>query len=95
MTTFFQFSDFHILPKKGMTRAEGDPCSKIERVIKLAKDTNIKPVFSIITGDLSQNGSNSGYKIAKEYITQIEALGGPVIPVMGNVDEKIDSVITC
>ena len=88
MTTFFHFSDFHILPEKGMTRAEGDPCSKIDRVIKLAKNTNIKPAFSIITGDLSQNGSPSGYEIAKEYISQLEALGGPALPVMGNVDEK-------
>lgn len=88
MTTFFHFSDFHILPEKGMTRAEGDPCEKIERVIKLAKDTNIKPAFSIITGDISQNGSTSGYEIAKDYFAQIESLGGPVLPVMGNVDER-------
>ena len=71
-----------------MTREEGNPCSKIEKIIQLAKDTNTKPAFSIITGDISQNGSTSGYKIAQEYISQIEALGGPVLPVMGNVDDR-------
>ena len=71
-----------------MTREEGDPCSKIEKIIRIAKETNVKPAFSIITGDISQNGSTSGYKIAKEYISQIESLGGPVIPVMGNVDNR-------
>ncbi len=88
MTTIFHFSDFHILPEKGMTRDEGDPCSKIEKIIDIARATEIKPSFSIITGDISQNGSTSGYKIAKEYISEIEALGGPVIPVMGNVDNR-------
>jgi len=91
LTTFFHFSDFHILPEKGMTRAEGDPCEKIERVIKIAKDTNIKPAFSIITGDISQNGSTSGYEMAKEYFAQIESLGGPVLPVndhTGILNEK-------
>jgi 3',5'-cyclic AMP phosphodiesterase CpdA len=71
-----------------MIREEGNPCKKIEKIIQLAKDTNTKPAFSIITGDISQNGSTSGYKIAQEYISQIESLGGPVLPVMGNVDNR-------
>jgi len=71
-----------------MVREEGNPCNKIEKIIQLAKDTGVKPAFSIITGDISQNGSTSGYKIAQEYISQIESLGGPVLPVMGNVDNR-------
>ncbi|MBD3207143.1 hypothetical protein GF319_12480 [Candidatus Bathyarchaeota archaeon] len=88
MTTFFHFSDFHIPPEKSISRKEGNPCNKIERVIELAKDTNIKPAFSLITGDISQDGSIPGYQIAQEYISQLESLGGPVLPVMGNVDKK-------
>lgn len=88
MTTVFHFSDFHILPQRGMTREEGDPCHKIEKIIQLAKETEIKPVFSVITGDISQDGATPGYEIAKEYISQIESLGGPVLPVMGNVDNR-------
>jgi len=88
VTTFFHFSDFHILPKKGMTREEGDPCKKIEKLIEIAEDTGITPSFSIITGDISQNGSQGGYDIAKEYIRRIEQLGGPVLPVIGNVDKR-------
>jgi Icc protein len=88
MTTFFHFSDFHILQKKGMTREEGDPCQKIEKLIEIAEETGISPSFSIITGDISQNGSQSGYDIAKEYMHQIEQLGGPVLPVIGNVDKR-------
>lgn len=88
VTTFFHFSDFHILPKKGMTRDEGDPCSKVEKLIEIAEETGIAPSLSIVTGDISQNGSQSGYNIAKEYMHRIEQLGGPVLPVMGNVDTR-------
>lgn len=71
-----------------MTREEGDPCKKIDKLIETAQETDISPSFSIITGDISQNGSQSGYEIAKEYIRQIEQLGGPVLPIMGNVDTR-------
>jgi Icc protein len=87
-TTFFHFSDFHILPGKDMTREEGNPCNKIERIIDIAEETGIKPSFSLITGDISQEGSQTGYDIAKEYISRLESLGGPVIPVVGNVDRR-------
>lgn len=71
-----------------MTRDEGDPCKKVERVIEIAEEMGVKPAFSIITGDISQNGSETGYSIAKEYISRIEALGGPVLPAVGNVDGR-------
>jgi len=88
MITFFHFSDFHILPEKGRLRDEGDPCKKVEKVIEIAKEMGVKPAFSIITGDISQEGSETGYNIAKEYISQIEDLGGPVFPAVGNVDGR-------
>jgi len=71
-----------------MNRDEGNSCNKIEKIIKIARETKIKPAFSIITGDISQNGSSKGYKIAQEYMSQIEALGGPVLPAVGNVDNR-------
>jgi 3',5'-cyclic AMP phosphodiesterase CpdA len=71
-----------------MNRDEGNPCDKIEKIIQIARETKIKPAFSIITGDVSQNGSDKGYKIAQEYVSQIEALGGPVLPAVGNVDDR-------
>jgi Icc protein len=88
LITFLHFSDFHILPERGMLRDEGDPCKKVEKVIEIAGEMGVKPAFSIITGDISQNGSETGYNIASEYISQIEALGGPVLPAVGNVDGR-------
>jgi 3',5'-cyclic AMP phosphodiesterase CpdA len=76
--------------ERGMLREEGDPCKKIERIIKIAREIGVKPAFSIITGNISQNGSETGYNITKEYISLIENLGGPVLPAIGNVDKRLN-----
>ena len=88
MITFLHFSDFHIQEKRGILKEGVDPCLKIEKVIEVARELNVKPAFSIVTGDISQDGSEEGYTLAKEYIREIEALGGPVIPAVGNVDTR-------
>jgi 3',5'-cyclic-AMP phosphodiesterase len=88
VTIFLHFSDFHILPEKGMVRVEGDPCAKVETLIRIAREMDLKPAFSIVTGDLSQNGSEGGYRLARQYVAEIEALGGPVFVAVGNVDRR-------
>jgi Icc protein len=88
LVTFLHFSDFHILPDKGMVRDEGDPCKKVEKLIHIARGMDLRPAFSVITGDVSQDGTETGYSIAREYIAEIEALGGPVLPAVGNVDRR-------
>ncbi len=88
MITFLHFSDFHIQEKRGILKEGVDPCLKLEKVIEVARELDFKPAFSIVTGDISQEGSEEGYTIAKEYFQEIETLGGPVIPVVGNVDRR-------
>jgi len=88
MVNFLHFSDFHIQKRRGILKEGVDPCLKLERVIEVAREMDVRPAFSIVTGDISQDGSEEGYAIAKEYIREIEALGGPVLPTMGNVDGR-------
>ena len=88
MVTFLHFSDFHLLPRRGDLRDEGDPYRKVEKIIEVAREMDLNPSFSIITGDLAQDGAAAGYKLVKEYISEIEALGGPVFPAVGNVDGR-------
>jgi len=88
MITFLHFSDFHIQERKGILKEGVDPWLKLEKVIEVARELNVKPAFSIVTGDIAQNGSEEGYVLAKEFIREIEALGGPVIPAVGNVDRR-------
>ena len=40
----------------------------------------------MITGDISNTGTNQSYKLAKEYLDEIQSLGGPVFPTIGNMD---------
>jgi 3',5'-cyclic AMP phosphodiesterase CpdA len=88
MINFLHFSDFHIQEKKGILKEGKDPCVKLENVIKVAREMDVKPAFSIITGDIAQDGSEEDYILAKKYIREIEALGGPVIPAVGNTDKR-------
>ena len=86
MVNFLHFSDFHIQKRRGILKEGVDPCLKLERVIEVAREMDVRPDFSNITGDISQDGSEEGYAIVKEYIREIEAFGGPVLPAVGNVD---------
>ena len=88
MINFLHFSDFHIQKKRGILKEGVDPCLKIEKVIEVARELDARPAFSVVTGDIAQDGSVEGYAIAKEYIREIEALGGPIIPAVGNVDRR-------
>ncbi len=88
MINFLHFSDFHIQEKRGILKEGVDPCLKLEKVIEVARELDVKPAFSIVTGDIAQDGSVKGYTIANEYIQEIEALGGTVIATVGNVDRR-------
>lgn len=88
MINFLHFSDFHIQKRRGDLKFGVDPCLGLERTIKVAREMDVNPAFSIVTGDISQDGSEEGYSIAKEYFQEIEGLGGPVLPAVGNVDGR-------
>jgi 3',5'-cyclic AMP phosphodiesterase CpdA len=88
MVNFLHFSDFHIQKSRGDLKFGVDPCQSLERVIEAAREMDVGPAFSIITGDISQDGTEAGYTIAMEYIREIEALGGPVLPAVGSVDGR-------
>lgn len=88
MMTFLHFSDFHIPQKRGELRDGGDPCEMVERLIGIARELDARPSFSVITGDISQGGTMGGYDLVKGFISEIEELGGPVFPAVGNIDER-------
>lgn len=89
LMTFLHLSDFHLPTKKGeLGRLKVDPCKKLDRIIELLCEMNISPTFSIITGDLSQTGTVESYGLVKEYLTELESLGGQVLVTMGNRDNR-------
>ena len=88
MVHFLHFSDIHIPDKRGDLRYKRDPFQKLDNLIEYAKKLELNPSFTIITGDLSQTGTTQSYKHVKKYISKLQNLGGPVLPIMGNCDKR-------
>ena len=88
MVNFLHISDLHILNKQGELRKGIDPCKKLEKLICLTRDLELNPSFSIISGDLSHGGTVQSYELVKKYISELESLGGPVIPAVGTRDNR-------
>ncbi|MCW4041494.1 MAG: metallophosphoesterase [Candidatus Bathyarchaeota archaeon] len=86
--TFFHLSDIHIPDKQGDLWETIDSCVKLEKLIELAEKLELHPSFTMITGDISQTGTRQSYNLAKQYINQIQELGGVVLPTMGTMDDR-------
>ena len=88
MLHFFHISDIHIPNKQGDLWDGVDSCRKLEKLIGLAKKLGFNPLFTVITGDISHTGTIQSYNLAKQYIKQIQELGGVVLPTMGTKDDR-------
>jgi Icc protein len=88
MVDFLHISDIHIPDKQGDLWDGVDPCLKLEKLIELAKKLELSPSFTVITGDISHTGTIQSYNLAKKYINEIRSLGGPVFPIVGNMDNR-------
>ena len=55
LINFLHFSDFHIQERRGTLKEGVAPCLKLERVIEVAREMDVKPAFSIVTGDIAQD----------------------------------------
>ena len=85
---FLHLSDIHIPDTRGEIWKTVDPCKKLEKLIEHIKQLELKPKFTVITGDISNTGTNQSYKLAEKYISDISDLGGPVFPTMGTKDDR-------
>jgi 3',5'-cyclic AMP phosphodiesterase CpdA len=88
MVTFLHLSDIHIPDKQGDLWNTVDPCVKLEKLIELAEKLELRPSFTVITGDISHTGTIQSYNLAQQYIKQIQSLGGIVLPTMGTKDNR-------
>jgi 3',5'-cyclic AMP phosphodiesterase CpdA len=96
LITFLHLSDIHIPDQQGDKWDGVDICRKLDTLIALAEQLGINPSFTVITGDISHTGTERSYHLAKRYIRKIQNLGGPVIPVIGNMDNRTNfSNILC
>ena len=88
MITFLHLSDLHIPDQQSDLWDGVDVCRKLETLIELAEKLDLHPSFTVITGDLSHTGTERSYHLAKIFLMKIKSLGGPVIPLMENMDDR-------
>ena len=88
MVSFLHISDIHIPDNEGDLWYGVDPCKNLGKLIDLIEKLEIRPSFTVITGDVSHTGTKKSYNLAKKFITKIQNLAGPVFPTMGTHDNR-------
>jgi 3',5'-cyclic AMP phosphodiesterase CpdA len=86
--SFIHLSDTHIPEKRDETVNGVQPYLKLENTINTITQLKIKPKFTIITGDLSQDGNLQGYKLLKQYTKKLEKENIPTLLTLGNHDNR-------
>lgn len=86
--TFFHFTDLHIRSREADAAAGFSTFDKMMRIVETARALEARASFSIITGDLSDQGHPESYERLKEIITELETFAGPVLVTPGNHDHR-------
>jgi Icc protein len=80
-TLLVQLSDLHIGGKEnGM-----DPIPRLEAVIEAVRALPNRPDAILVSGDLTDDGAEAGYRLAREMLARLEA---PLIVIPGNHDDR-------
>lgn len=86
--TFFHFTDLHIRSHAADATATYNTYNRMLRVLEAARQLDVQPDFTLLTGDLSDQGCVESYQRLQEIIRHVEALGGPVLVTPGNHDDR-------
>ena len=76
-----QLSDFHI----GAVWAEGDPLARLAAAVESVKALPTQPDAVLVSGDLSDNATDTEYEQVREMLAQIQA---PAYVLPGNHDDR-------
>jgi Icc protein len=85
--TFLQLSDLHLV-RPGQILAGVDPMRQMRDVMTRVKQLDVTPVFIVISGDLSDDGSVESYEVVNEVLQELGAGGTPVLLALGNHDDR-------
>jgi 3',5'-cyclic-AMP phosphodiesterase len=85
--TFLQLSDLHLV-RPGQILAGVDPMRQMRDVLTRIKQLDVTPVFIVISGDLSDDGSAESYEVFNEVLQELGAGGTPVLLALGNHDDR-------
>jgi 3',5'-cyclic AMP phosphodiesterase CpdA len=76
-----QLSDLHI----GGNENGMDPVPRLEAVIEAVRALPNRPDAALISGDLTDDGAEAGYRVAREMLTRLEV---PLHVIPGNHDDR-------
>lgn len=85
---FFHFTDLHIRSYANDETSTHNTYNNMMRVLEVARQQGIQVDFSVLTGDLSNQGLEESYIRLQTIIKQVEELGGPVLMTLGNHDDR-------
>jgi 3',5'-cyclic AMP phosphodiesterase CpdA len=80
-TLFVQLSDLHI----GGNENGMDPIPRLEAVIEAVRALPNRPDAALISGDLTDDGAETGYLVAREMLVRLEV---PLHVIPGNHDDR-------
>jgi len=80
-TLLVQLSDLHI----GGTENGMDPVPRLEAVIAAVRSLPNRPDAVLVSGDLTDDGAEEGYRVARELLNRLDA---PVHVIPGNHDDR-------
>jgi 3',5'-cyclic AMP phosphodiesterase CpdA len=80
-TLLVQLSDLHI----GGNENEMDPVPRLEAVIEAVRSLPNRPDAALVSGDLTDDGAEAGYRVAREMLARLEV---PLHVIPGNHDDR-------
>ncbi len=80
-TLLVQLSDLHI----GGNENGMDPLPRLEAVVEAVRSLPNQPDAVLVSGDLTDDGAEAGYSIAREMLSQLEV---PLYVIPGNHDDR-------
>lgn len=87
-TILLQLTDLHIGPR-GERPYGTDTAANVRTVAATVREMDLQPAAVLLTGDLSDRGDPASYEHLRELVAdELEPLGCPVLPVVGNHDHR-------
>jgi 3',5'-cyclic-AMP phosphodiesterase len=82
---FIHITDTHIGPTPGHTMMGGHPLATLEALVNEINCLPFEPDFILHTGDVTDDGSEAAYKLARSVLQRLKA---PIFYLVGNHDNS-------
>ena len=85
--TFLHLSDLHVAPPGQLVHGI-DPLPQVQRVIERIRALDVVPAFVVVSGDLTDDGSEESYQLLNTLLREIGHGDIPILLALGNHDDR-------